>query len=310
MQAGGTLVSVIAVAYNSADTVLETLESIRQQSHGPIELIVCDDASGDATCAVVEPWLRAHADRFAGARLLRQPANVGVVRNLAAGLAAASGGWIKVIACDDVLLPTFVEVLLRHGESSDADWLLAQCAWFTGAEPPDAPLERVTADEVVTLMREAPMDDLTMRVRRYNPFAAPGAMFSRRFFDRVGGLDLRLRNLEDWPLWVRALEAGIRPHWVDEVLVRYRKSLGQLTAVGRDRLVSPLLYRDLRLFQRHYLLHHVSPWERLDWRVVHLREWVVLRYLGNRKSAMKRTLPLALLSPVAWRKLFRGQAIA
>lgn len=310
MQHDGALVSVIAVAYNSADTVLETLESIRQQTHGPIELIVCDDASRDATCAVVEPWLRAHGHRFAGARLLRQPANAGVVRNLAEGIAAASGGWIKAIACDDVLLPDCVEVLLRHGIASGADWLLAQCVWFTGAEPPEAPLERVTVDEVVTLLREAPMDDLTMRVRRNNMFAAPGAMFSRRFLDRVGGLDLRIRNMEDWPLWVRALEAGMRPHFVDEVLVRYRKSPGQLTAVGRDRLFSPALYQDMRLFQRHYLAPHLSVWERLDRRVLDLREWLVLRYLGNRKSAMKRTLPLALLSPAVWRKLFRGEAIA
>jgi glycosyltransferase involved in cell wall biosynthesis len=302
------VMSVVAVAYNSADTVLETLESIRQQGYGAIELIVCDDASRDDTAAVVDGWLREHGHRFVRAQLVRQPTNGGVAGNLAAGLAVATGAWIKGIACDDVLEPSAVEVVMRRAAEAGADWVFTQCAWFTGGEEDArrAP-ELVTAPEVVALIRTAPMDELTWRVRWSNPFPAAGAFFSRHFLERIGGVDLRFRHMEDWPMWMRGVEAGFRPTWVDEPLVRYRRSPGQLTAVADDRLVPPRLLPDIRLFHQHYVRQHLSVWGRLDRRILHLREWVVLRFLGNRRSALKYTLPLAFLSPAAVWKMLRGQ---
>ena len=39
------LVSVVVLAYRSADTIIETLESIKKQTYPKIELIVTDDCS-------------------------------------------------------------------------------------------------------------------------------------------------------------------------------------------------------------------------------------------------------------------------
>ena len=41
------LVSVIVISYNSSETVLETLESVKKQTYQNIELIVSDDCSTD-----------------------------------------------------------------------------------------------------------------------------------------------------------------------------------------------------------------------------------------------------------------------
>ena len=43
------LVSIIVQAYNSADTIVRTLESIKAQTYSKIELIVTDDKSKDQT---------------------------------------------------------------------------------------------------------------------------------------------------------------------------------------------------------------------------------------------------------------------
>ena len=39
------LVSIVVVTYNSATTIIETLESIRQQTYSTLELIITDDCS-------------------------------------------------------------------------------------------------------------------------------------------------------------------------------------------------------------------------------------------------------------------------
>ena len=47
------LVSVVVLSYCSAETIVETLESIKNQTYPNIELIITDDASPDNTVQVV-----------------------------------------------------------------------------------------------------------------------------------------------------------------------------------------------------------------------------------------------------------------
>ena len=48
------LVSVVVITYNSSQTVVETLDSIKTQTYQNIELIVSDDCSSDNTVEVVQ----------------------------------------------------------------------------------------------------------------------------------------------------------------------------------------------------------------------------------------------------------------
>ena len=50
------LVSVVVQAYNSADTIVRTLESVKAQDYEKIELIVTDDKSTDQTIEEVAAW--------------------------------------------------------------------------------------------------------------------------------------------------------------------------------------------------------------------------------------------------------------
>lgn len=55
-------------------------------------------------------------------------------------------------------------------------------------------------------------------------------MFRRVVFDLVGGFDESYRVAEDADWMIRAKDAGIRPHVLDEVLVRKRVHGANLTA--------------------------------------------------------------------------------
>ena len=58
------LVSVAVIAYNSAEYILETLESIKAQTYDKIELIVSDDCSLDGTVEICHKWIDANKSRF------------------------------------------------------------------------------------------------------------------------------------------------------------------------------------------------------------------------------------------------------
>ncbi|MBX9565837.1 glycosyltransferase family 2 protein [Aeromonas hydrophila] len=67
------VVAVVVITYNSAKTVVETLNSIVSQTYGAdfIELIISDDASVDNTTNVIEDWLEQHGSSFYSVMFLR-----------------------------------------------------------------------------------------------------------------------------------------------------------------------------------------------------------------------------------------------
>jgi hypothetical protein len=108
------LVSVIVPAFNAERWIAETLESVRAQTYQPIEMIVADDGSSDATAAIAEA---------AGAVVVgTNGAGPGGARN--AGLDAARGTVIQFLDADDLLAPEKiarqVAVLVQSG--ADVAW--------------------------------------------------------------------------------------------------------------------------------------------------------------------------------------------
>ncbi|HEX7705296.1 MAG TPA: glycosyltransferase family 2 protein [Thermoanaerobaculia bacterium] len=91
MEVSERLISVVLVTWNSAHYLPRCIEGIRGQSHPRIELIVVDNASTDASVALIEP----HA-----ARLIRNESNLGFSVAVNRAIAVASGEWVLVVNPD------------------------------------------------------------------------------------------------------------------------------------------------------------------------------------------------------------------
>ena len=101
------IVTVAVVAYNSAAYVIETLDSVYNQSYDRIALVISDDCSSDQTVALIQNWIaeEKHEKRFVSIALITVPKNTGVSANCNRCIAAAPSDWIKFVAGDDILLP-------------------------------------------------------------------------------------------------------------------------------------------------------------------------------------------------------------
>ncbi len=62
-------VSVVMAAYNVAPYIGDAIESVLNQTHGDLELLVVDDGATDGTAAIAE----AYAARDPRVRVLTQP---------------------------------------------------------------------------------------------------------------------------------------------------------------------------------------------------------------------------------------------
>ena len=83
------LVSVIVVVYNSSKSVLETIESIKNQTYKNIELVITDDASSDNTIEIVTEWGEKNRNYFNNFLVLKTEKNTGVSANVARGIHAS-----------------------------------------------------------------------------------------------------------------------------------------------------------------------------------------------------------------------------
>lgn len=224
LEAGPTpgLVSVIMPSYNSADFVGEAVASVLAQGHRPIELLVVDDGSTDASPDVLTRLEREHAGLL---RVLRQP-NRGPypARNL--GLSQARGELIAFLDADDWWDPGFLTKLMAALGDRDKD--LAYCGWQ------NVGVEGGFGDPYVPPRYEA--EDTTAHFLGACPWPIHAALMRRGLVARLGGFSERCFTSMDYDLWLRAHAAGARMVLVPEVLAFYRwHDKGQISKVkGRQ----------------------------------------------------------------------------
>src|SRR4051812_7826656 len=100
-------------AYNSAGTIVDTLDSVRAQSYADWEVVVCDDHSTDDTIDQVA------ALQDARITIVRSPNNGGPAAARNRALPHASGDLIAFLDADDLWRRDYLQrQVLRYDEES------------------------------------------------------------------------------------------------------------------------------------------------------------------------------------------------
>jgi glycosyltransferase involved in cell wall biosynthesis len=224
------LVSALIIAYNQERFIRETVASVQAQTYNPLEIIVADDASTDATPDIV----RAIARNDPRIQLLRAPQNGGITANCNLALSAARGEFAAWLGGDDLWLPSKIEKQVRvfasHPEIS-----------LVGTD-----VDVFFEDESPSYVARCPImqrgGSLADFVRARNHIPTSSFMYRRGAMPDLT-CDPRLRVVSDWLFNVEcAARGGLG--YVPEVLTRYRRWPGNVTAAGPhrafldDRLIS------------------------------------------------------------------------
>jgi len=239
------VISVVMPVRDAGSTIAAAVDSLLRQTEPAWELVAVDDGSTDASGAILDAYAR--RDRrirvISGARR-------GLVAALNTGLSTARGALVARLDADDVCAPERLERQRRHLESRPALGLVASRVRF-GGDP-----ERAAgyARHVGWTNRLLTHEEISLARFVESPLAHPSVMFRRTLVERWGGYadgDFP----EDYELWLRWLEAGVRMEKLPEPLLVWNDSPTRLSRCDR-RYAREAFYRVKARYLARWLVAH------------------------------------------------------
>jgi alpha-1,3-rhamnosyltransferase len=302
------LVSIVVVTYNAAEYIIETLESIKNQTYQYIELIISDDCSTDNTVDVCKKWVEVNRNKFVNAQLVCSEKNTGVAPNCNRGVRSASGEWIKNIAGDDMLLPYSITEFVNFVIENDCKICCCKLHLF-GNNKKLINTKETWLNECYKILKE----DLTCQRKRNlkELFApGPGLFYSKELFDSINGFDESYPFFEEWPFASRVLTSGNRIFFVNKYLLQYRIHSNSLS---HDELgLNESVFRDVKKYiYQEKLIDLIRYGDILSAWDLHLRySYLTCMYHSKKDSFVFRFAKCILLfSPLAYvyklKKIYR-----
>jgi glycosyltransferase involved in cell wall biosynthesis/GT2 family glycosyltransferase len=227
------LVSVVLAVHNDARYVGAAVASMLRQSVRDLELVVVDDASTDATPAL----LRAVSD--SRLRVLTNDEQLGLARSLNRALDSAQGKYFARLDSDDVAFPERLALQLERMDRQPRIGILGT-----------AVLDLDETDRPGTLHRN-PRSPLGVRWLSLfgSPFFHPTVLVRREALEADAlRYDGRFLESEDYDLWARLL-AGVEGANLAEALVLKRFHPGQASIRRSELQIS---------FQREVALREIA----------------------------------------------------
>jgi glycosyltransferase involved in cell wall biosynthesis len=200
-------VTVLMSVYNGLPYLNEAVESIIAQTYEDFEFIIIDDASTDGSYSLLQKW----SEQDNRIRVVTHEENKGLGYALHEGVDMARGKWIVRMDDDDIALPERLEKQISHVASHPEVDVLG--TWAMDVDQEGKPIRK----------RTYPTDHEDIaRLIWTNPVVHPTAMLRKSAIKEVGSYDPAVEKRQDYELWFRCLEAGLRFANLPEVLLKYR----------------------------------------------------------------------------------------
>ena len=188
---GKPVVSIVAICHNHAPYVIETLESIRQQTYPNIELIVINNLKDECE-QLINDWILSTKVRCI---FLQNTEPYNVSKNCNSGLSLLNGEFVQLISCDDVLLNDKISyqtnileknrnIAVAHGDSQEID----EKGNFLNIVS-----QNLKQDVAQNLFAKIFCDGLTINT--------PTALMRRKCIVESGGYNEQF-EVEDFPMWL------------------------------------------------------------------------------------------------------------
>jgi glycosyltransferase involved in cell wall biosynthesis len=198
-------ISIITVAFNSANTIAETMQSVAIQDYPHIEHIIIDGASTDGTIDIVEKYAISSA-------IVKSEPDEGIYDAMNKGLAIATGDVVGFLNSDDVFNDAkSVSMISQAMCADDIDACYADLIYVSQANP----------SRVVRFWKSCTYKT-GLCAQGWMP-AHPTFYVRKTIYEKHGFFDHRLKLQADFEMALRLLEIHkIKTAYIPYVLVKMR----------------------------------------------------------------------------------------
>ena len=197
-------VSIITVSYNSASTIRQTLESVRDQGYRNIEHIVIDGGSKDDTINIVNSFEHI-------SYCISEP-DRGIYDGMNKGLQLATGDIIAFLNSDDLYANSqVIGNVVKQFEDNKTDTVYGDLDY----------VQKDNIDKVVRKWNSGRHTLFSFKLGWMPPH--PSFFAKREVYQKVGGFTLALRSASDYELMLRILfKYQFKSSYLKQVLVKMR----------------------------------------------------------------------------------------
>lgn len=201
-----SLVSIITPTFNCSSTIMDTYQSILDQSYSDWEWLITDDCSSDNSVTI----LKHIAKLDSRVKLSVHSSNLGAAHSRNNSIARAEGEYIAFLDSDDIWLKNKIEKqLLFMGSNIDFSFtsyeVIDESGFKLGIEVDMANGDVFTYEDM--LRKKATLGCSTVMIRRsaFDDIAMP-----------------LLRTGQDFALWLKLLKSNKNAYKLSECLMLYR----------------------------------------------------------------------------------------
>ena len=212
-------ISIITASYNSAGTIKDTLDSVRDQCNVDVEHLIIDGVSTDETLSICVDY--PHIAEVSSKK------DKGIYDAMNRGIDICTGDIVGILNSDDFYVDAHVlEDVVKAFENTDIDAIYGDLVFVREDD----------TQSVIRVWRSGEQD-----ARKWlNGWMPPHPTFfvRRELYDKFGRFNLALRSAADYELMLRFIyKEGVKVGYIPRVLVKMREG-GQSTASLRNRLLA------------------------------------------------------------------------
>jgi len=198
------LITIIIPCYNGADFVGATLESVLQQTHEHLQIVVVDDGSTDESASVIQSFADQRIEY-----IYQENQGLSAARNT--GIRHTKGQFVNFLDADDLFLPEKLQLQLEFLQQHPAYGLVAE--GFIRCDERGEHLYTSMDEE-----GEIPLQNLIVK----GQFPVQTPLIRKTWIDKTGFFDTGLKAAEDWDFYCRMALEGCRMYRLRQANSAYR----------------------------------------------------------------------------------------
>lgn len=232
MESVNPLVSIVMTVFNHKDFVVEAIDSCLNQTYKNIEVIVVDDGSTDGSWELIQKYRDPRVVSF-------QQENSGPSVAFNRAVSRAKGRYLACMSGDDVCLPERISTQVGVAQKYGDDVIYFSSAMGIDEHGHDKKMLMEFQFENQLVLKPG------IEVQRRllwggNFFCGPTAFMATSAWDRLGGYNPYLFQLQDYEIWLRFSE-NFKFAIIPEKLVKYRMHSRSLSYGSRESYSATLV---------------------------------------------------------------------